>query len=123
MAFGRPTKYNQDILSTALDYVTNYESYDDVIPSIAGLSIALGVHRDTIHTWAKDEDKKDFSDIIKLLSASQERRLLNGSLSNNLNPMISKLVLSKHGYTDKVEQDITSGGKALQHPGYSIVDK
>lgn len=103
MAGGRPTKYNDEVLATAKDYIVNYEDYGDVIPSIAGLACEIGVCRDTVHAWVKDDDKAEFSDIIKQLATSQERKLLNGGLANQYNAMISKLVLAKHGYTDKQE--------------------
>jgi len=119
----RPTKYTEELLETARDYVVNYPDYDDVIPSIAGLSIALKISRETIHTWIKDPEKKVFSDIVRELNANQERALLNGGLSSTMNASISKLVLTKHGYTDRVEQDITSGGEKLEAPTYKIVDK
>lgn len=38
---------------------------------------------------------------------------MDGSLENRLNPTISKLMLANHGYREKSEQDITSGGNAL----------
>ena len=97
---GRPTKYNDEVLRKAKDYIENYETYGDVIPSIAGLCQEIDLHRDTVHTWAKDKNKKQFSDIIKALSYAQERKLLNGGLNSQLNSAITKLVLSKHGYHD-----------------------
>ena len=33
---GRPTKYNDILVSKAKDYITSYVTYGDVIPSIAG---------------------------------------------------------------------------------------
>ena len=123
MAGGRPTKYNDEILSTAEDYIVNYEEYGDVIPSIAGLACELGVSRETVHAWTKDDDKIEFSDIIKSLATAQERKLLNGGLKGGYNPMISKLILTKHGYSDKSEVDNRSSDGSLAHPGYKIVDE
>ncbi len=104
MAGGRPSKYDDETLTLAKDYIVNYEDYDDVVPTVAGLSCELGICRETVYAWAADEDKPEFSDIVKQLMARQERKLSNGSLSNLLNPMIAKLMLSKHGYSEK--QDI-----------------
>jgi len=41
--------------------------------------------------------------------------LLSGGLSGSMNSTITKLVLSKHGYSDKVDQtvDHTTNGKDL----------
>lgn len=120
---GAPTKYSDSVLETAADYVVNFSDYGDAIPSVVGLAVALETHRDTIYAWAKDEDKADFSDIVKRLATNQERKLLNGGLDNSFNPTIAKLLLGKHGYSDKSETDITSGGEKLSHPGYKIVDE
>lgn len=120
---GAPTKYSDELLETAADYVVNFADYGDAIPSVVGLAVALETHRDTIYAWAKDEDKADFSDIVKRLATNQERKLLNGGLDNSFNPTIAKLLLGKHGYSEKSETDITSGGEKLSHPGYKIVDE
>lgn len=112
MPGGRPTKYNQAILDKANDYLENYnnDEYKDVIPSIVGLAIALDIHVDTCYDWAKQEDKKAFSDILRSCMAKQQHRLLNGGLSGELNPNITKLVLGKHGYSDKQETTGANGG-------------
>ena len=103
MAGGRPTKYNDETLGIATAYIDEYKSYGDIVPSVAGLACVLKVSRDTIYEWVKHKDKEEFSDIIKVLSTAQERSLINGSLGNELNPTISKLLLGKHGYSDKAE--------------------
>lgn len=105
MAGGRPTKYNQGILDKANDYLENYDNdeYKDVIPSIVGLAIALEIHVDTCYDWAKQEDKKEFSDILRMCMTKQQHKLLNSGLSGEFNPNITKLVLGKHGYSDKQE--------------------
>jgi len=120
---GRPTKYSEEVVETAEDYIVNFSNYGDAIPSVVGLAVALETHRDTIYAWAKEEGKEAFSDIVKRLSTNQERKLLNGGLDNSFNPTIAKLLLGKHGYSDKQETDITSGGEKLQHPGYTIVNE
>lgn len=120
---GAPTKYSQEVLDTAADYVVNFADYEDAVPTVSGLAIVIGTHRDTIYDWAKQEDKSDFSDIVKMLTTNQERKLINGGLNGSMNPTIAKLLLAKHGHSDKVETDITSGGEKLNHPGYTIVDE
>lgn len=108
MAAGRPTKYNESVIELARDYLVNFESYGDAVPTIAGLACEIGISRETVYAWMADEEKQEFSDIAKQLMTHQERKLTNGSLENRLNPMIAKLMLSKHGYSDKQEIDITS---------------
>lgn len=100
MTTGRPTLYNEGILTQTLKYCQEYEQEGDVIPSIAGLAVYLGITRETIHTWVKEPDKAEFSYIIKGLLALQEKRLVGGGLDESYNSTIAKLILSKHGYSD-----------------------
>lgn len=104
MAGGRPTKYCPEILEAAREYIANYQAHGDKIPSIAGLAVVLKVGRDTLHIWAKDEDKAEFSYILAELLATQEKLLVNNGLDGTFNAAITKLVLGKHGYSEKLEQ-------------------
>lgn len=114
MPGGRPTKYCDEIIDKTVDYLQNYESQGDVIPQIAGLAVYLGISRDTIYEWSKDDTKPEFSDIISQICAMQEKVTLNGSIMGEFNPTISKLLLSKHGYSDKAEIDHTTKGEKVQ---------
>jgi len=106
MAGGRPTKYNDEILAKARAYVDGgYIECGDVIPQMAGLAIELDISRETIYDWSDDPDKKEFSDIVAKCLRAQERKLLNGSLSGTLNSTIAKLILTKHGYSERIQQE------------------
>lgn len=113
MAGGRPTVYNAELLKRAKGYLTAFKDMGDMIPSIAGLACVLGVTRETCHTWAKDPEKAEFSDILKELMQRQERELINGGIGGSFNSTITKLVLSKHGYSDKVETDLKSSDGSM----------
>lgn len=121
MAGGRPSIYTPELLAKARDYVENYADYGDLIPSIAGLACELKISRDTCHTWAKDEDKPEFSDIVRDISQYQERKLLSGGLSGDFNPTIAKLIMSKHGYSDKQEIDHTSSDSSMSPTRIELV--
>ena len=101
---GRPTKYNQEIVTKAQHYLDNYEEYDDIIPSQVGLAIVLGLSRETLRTWSKDEDKEEFSGILEAINLKQECVLLDNGLTGKFNAAITKLVLGKHGYHDRPQQ-------------------
>jgi hypothetical protein len=113
MDSGRPTKYTEDMLNKSRQYFNEYESLGDKIPSIAGLSCYLGISRETIHAWKRHEDKAVFSDIVGGILAKQEQVLINKGLTGDFNPSISKLMLVKHGYSDRQETDVTTGGKKI----------
>lgn len=101
---GRPTKYTPELLELANDYIDNFEpSEDALIPMICGLAIHINIARSTVHQWVDDGDKPLFSDIVSRIMEKQEAMLFNGGLSGAFNASITKLALTKHGYTDKVE--------------------
>lgn len=115
MAGGRPTKYNANILKRTKEYLNNYMDDGDIIPSVAGLSCVLGIGRNTIYDWATHEEKAEFSNILDKIHAKQEQKLLMGGLTGDFNSTITKLMLTKHGYSDKVDQALSGpGGGAIQ---------
>jgi hypothetical protein len=117
MPGGRPTKYNEEILAKARAYVDGgYADCGDVIPQMAGLAIELDISRETIYDWSDDPNKKEFSDIVAKCLRAQERRLLNGSLKGEMNPTIAKLILTKHGYSERVQQEhMGENGGPIEH--------
>ena len=117
MPGGRPTKYNDEILARAKAYVDGgYIECGDVIPQMAGLAIELNISRETIYDWSDDPEKKEFSDIVGRCLRAQERKLLNGSLSGTLNSTIAKLILTKHGYSERIQQEhMGENGGPIEH--------
>lgn len=119
---GRPTKYSQEILVKSNEYIENckddfeeiLESENDKtgrtrferklrvrLPKAEGLALHLDVSRDTLYEWAKVH--KEFSYILDRINQIQADRVINEALAGNYNPMIAKLLLGKHGYSDKQE--------------------
>lgn len=97
----RHTDYSEAALSKARDYLKNPTSYGDVVPTVAGLSIVLDVARSTVYLWAKEH--KEFSDSLEDLMSVQEKELITNGLQSLFNPVIAKLMLGRHGYSDKQE--------------------
>lgn len=126
-AGGRPTKLDDEIIRLATDYVERTSNAElDELPTIEGLALELWINRDTIYDWesipelsdnATDEQveqnaiRQQFSDIVKRLRSTQAQKLMQRSLVNKYNPMISKLLLSKHGYVEKSEVDSKVSGE------------
>lgn len=114
MPAGRPTKSTDELIQSAWDYVDGgWEAVGDKVPSVAGLACEIGVSRETCYAWAK-ENQNQFSDILNAIAKTQERELLNNGLIGKFNPPITKMMLSKHGYSDKVEQDLTSSDGSMK---------
>jgi hypothetical protein len=87
MAGGRPTKYTPELLEKAQAYLDGEweKGLDgkDVIPSHVGLCLHLGVRRETLYDWAKQEDKKEFSNILENILQLQQSILISKGLSGH----------------------------------------
>ena len=103
----RPSIYTEDIVAKAEDYLTEYDHDGDVVPTLAGLADFIGVCRDTVYDWISQDDKAEFSYITKRVMSMQERKLVNKGLSGEFNPVVTKMLLGKHGYSEKITQDIS----------------
>lgn len=103
-----PTLYNDEMLQKATDYLTDYPGAGDVVPSISGLSLYLGIGRETVRLWSKAEDKEPFAAVIDKIMAMQEQKLLCGGLLGDYNASIAKLMLTKHGYHDKQDSTLAA---------------
>ncbi len=107
MAGGRPTKYSEELVSKANDYLDDYEFDGSVIPSIEGLSEYLDIGRQTIYRWKEEEEKEEFRYILEKILAKQAKLLINSGLKGDFNAAITKLALGKHGYHDKVDSSVS----------------
>lgn len=113
MVAGRPTSYTKKLVKAAWDYVNDgWITAGDKVPTVAGLACEIGVARETCHAWAKDESK-EFSHILQAIAQKQERELVNNGLTGDFVAPITKMMLTKHGYSDKVEQDIVSSDGSM----------
>jgi len=122
---GRPTLYTDELDQAAKDYVNGgYEEESHPFPSIVGMAVVLNIAKSTLYTWAED-DRGDISDTLDQCQDYQELKVMNGSITNLLNPTISKLVLANFGYHDKADNTLAGpGGGAVkvQEVQRTIVD-
>ncbi len=102
---GRPTIYTDELLIKAEEYLTDFQSQEEVTPTVAGLSLYIGISRDTVYDWSSQPEKAEFSDIVSRLMAKQELLLVSNGLKGDFNASITKLALTKHNYSDKTETD------------------
>ncbi len=129
MPAGRPTNYNDEILAKAKEYLTvwNVGEDPDVIPTVEGLSLFLGIARSTIYLWAKDKgfkdadtgiyhpQKQEFIDTLTDLEIKQKKILMNKGLTGDFNSNITKLVLGTHGISEKIHNEMSApGGGPIQ---------
>jgi DNA-binding XRE family transcriptional regulator len=104
---GRPTKLTEEVFESVEEYMNQHDiSVGTLLPTIEGLAYHLEVSRDTIYQWEKDDTM--FSDMLSQLRVLQANKLIQNSIVNRYNPTITKLLLTKHGYADKVETEVTN---------------
>lgn len=117
MAIGRPSDYDPEkTIFMAEKYLDEYKDGGELIPSVAGLALYLGVSRSTVQLWATQEDKEAFSGTLEKIKARQEVMLLSGGLGGTMNPTITKLALANHGYSDKVDHASSDGSMSPKEP-------
>jgi hypothetical protein len=116
MAQRGETRFKAKMINDAREYIANHMALGDPVPTVAGLACVLGVTRKTIYEWAKDPSKKGVSDILEELAQTQERELVKNGLLNAFNAPITKMMLTKHGYSDRIEQDNTSSDGSMTPP-------
>lgn len=97
-AGGRPTVATPENVAKAQEYVLEGYKEEEVIPTVEGLALWLGISKESL--YARDE----FSDVLGVLKNKQARSLLNKGLTGDYSAVIAKLLLSsKHGYVEKNE--------------------
>ena len=132
MTAGRPTKLTDEARLQTKQYIKICEDEDIQqltglsvkgtelyknklnvhLPSIEGLARYLHVNKTTIYEWCKEDE--EFSNDIESLRNKQAETLINKGLSGDYNPTIAKVLLTKHGYREGVETDITTQGEKIQ---------
>lgn len=108
---GRPSKLNAGLIDQAWDYVNGAWQSVNRVPSVAGLSRYLKVSRSIIYEWASKNN--EFSDILETIMSEQEMQLIDGTLGGSFNAPFAKLMMTKHGYSDKIETDVRSSDGSM----------
>ena len=120
MPAGRPTDYTPELIAKAWEYANGGWEAVDTVPTVAGLACELNISRDTCYEWGKDAQKPEFSDILSKIAQTQERTLVNNGLKGDYNAPIAKMMLTKHGYSDKTEVDNTSSDGSMSPKGLDL---
>ncbi len=106
------TKYNVEYYEKIKAYIGGgWQEAGDAIPSIAGLSVIIGIPRKTIYAWASKEGNENLRNILEKILSEQERTLINKGLTKEFSSEITKLALGKHGY--KETHDITTDDQPI----------
>ena len=109
MKAGRKPLHSEEMETAAREYLADCP---DAVPTITGLALHLGVGRATLNAWVA-ADRGDMQEIAEKVAMLQERKLICNGLMGDFNPAITKMMLTKHGYSDKMETDITTKGQSI----------
>jgi hypothetical protein len=135
---GRPTDYTEDTPTKAQEYLDScVDEYKQVVigesekftsfkektivrlPSIEGLARFLKISKDTIYEWEKIHPL--FSDVLHALRSEQAQRLIDMGLSGDYNPVIARMLLSKHGYAERTELTGADGKAVITETHVKII--
>lgn len=109
----------------AQDYAERWAEIGDVIPMMASMAIHMNISKDTLYRWEKEakeeKAKQAISDVCACVRATQEKVLINKGLSRASDASLSKLLLMKHGYSDRIEQDVKSSDGSMSPTKIEIV--
>jgi hypothetical protein len=114
-AGGRPSKYTPELLQRARKYVDGAWQTEagDVVPMECSLAEFCGISEKTLYEWKLDPDKSQFGEICARVFAMQKKWLINGGLNRSYDSGLAKLLLMKHGYSDRAEIDHTTKGERI----------
>lgn len=111
---GRPSKYDPKLAAKMLHLLS--QGY-----SVTAAAGELDLHVDTVYQWAKDPEKRDFSDALKLGVAKRVHKLEADLLAAESSPkVVSRIFALKnaapHEWRDKREVDHTSSDGSMSGP-------
>lgn len=113
----RPTVYTTELLQKARKYAEGgWRENGEVVPTLAGLAVAIGVTKETCRVWKKDPQKVEFSAFCSSIQQQQEMELVNRGLVGDFAAPITKMMMTKHGYSDRIEQDHQSSDGTMSPP-------
>ena len=118
---GRPCELNEAVIEKARLYLKGgYKEQGNAVPSVAGLAFALGKSRNVMYEWAKQND--EFNDILECIATAQEMLLIDGGLNGDFNAAFAKMLMTKHGYSDKTENAV-SGSLEVKKSAADLTDE
>jgi hypothetical protein len=103
---GMHPKYTpEELLDKSVEYEEGWKSKGEIIPTLAGLAVHLKVSKECVSRWRKKEKYEKFDQLCARVQSEQELMLISGGLSKTYDASLSKLLLHKHGYSDRIETD------------------
>jgi hypothetical protein len=114
------TSLTPDIIPKCYEYIYDVKAGNakgEVIPTLAGLALFLGVTRKTLLNWEKQQqDNESYGEIMEafdMLDTNQEVITVNGGLTGVFNPGLVKIIMGKYGYVEVNKVDNTSSDGSM----------
>lgn len=103
---GQPTKYNEEVLTQAKNYLARIKAKDD-IPYLSEFASEIDVDRRTVENWAdKQGENSEFFRTLKVIKNYQEFCLEKGALVGKYNPTSAIFQLKvNHGKIETEKKD------------------
>ena len=109
---GRPTDYNEDILTKFEEYIQGAVPQNQKIPTVEGLALYLNVRKQTLYNWSKIYP--EFLDALEKLQELQKEYLTETGIfgGKEINANIISLMLKvNHNMIETQRQEI--GGVSI----------
>lgn len=117
---GRPVEYTEEVVKKLPEYL-QWCKDNESLPKRAGFAVYIGVSKSTLWEWEQKE--RQLSNALKELDSIQENQIIDNALVNKYNAVISKLLLSNHGYSDKSQVDQTVKATVEEKPDMDTKEK
>lgn len=115
---GRKSNLTPELITKARLYIDEFREGGFVLPTVEGLAYYLGIARSSLYKYEGED--YEFSDIVETVRQLQAIMLINGGLMGDFNASIAKVMMTKHGYSDKQEIDNTSSDGSM-NPVFNII--
>ena len=112
---GRNTELDTMLIDYGMHYLDHWEEEGNQVPTIPGFCLAVGISKATFYNWINDFTQpgkeltglqSQFLDLACQLEDTQHDKLIQKGLAGSFQPTIAKLILYKHGHSEKGEIEV-----------------
>lgn len=102
-----------EVVEKARWYVENHTQEDDLVPTVAGLAVYLKCSKNVLYEYQKRPEYAALNDVMAELMTKQHKMLTSGGLGGRFHPVVTRIMLSKHGDIERREVDNLSSDGSM----------